>query len=196
MKLLPLFVTLVLSSSAFAVTFNNDGFGGQLNGWHKNRTATYSFTDARYRTHMPTITATPSGGMFLTTQVDLLGGGKKGAVTYLSLTFSRSGVLESAQIRGTRGGKEIDTGMIRRPEAPAAPMAAEGEAAAPAKPFHATDELINELFNRLDAELNKKDAKEGERRDLFSRLSGGSRQADLAAGLRHNINLILQNVVR
>lgn len=196
---IPLFVSLVLTSTTFAASFDAEGFGARLNGWKKDRTAVYSFTDAKYRTHSPTITYSPSGTMFLSTQVDMLALAGKGAVCQIGLTFSAAGVLEGVQIKGTIGSKSLDTGLIRRPEAPAAPAPTEGTSpVAPARPVHATDEMITELFVRFDSEMKKfTEGKDTMRSDLIARMSGNSvKSADLSAGLRHNVNLMLQHVSR
>ena len=198
-QIIPLLATLALTSSAFAVSFDTEGFGARLNGWKKDRTAVYSFTDAKYRTHSPTITFSPSGTMFLSTQVDMLALAGKGAICQVSLTFSSAGVLEGAQIKGSIGSKSLDTGLIRRPETPTAAAPAEGTpVAAPARRVNATDEMITELFVRFDTEMKKfTEAKGNVRSDLFSRMSGNNvKSADLSAGLRHNINLMLQHVSR
>jgi hypothetical protein len=189
--------TLALASFSFAASFDAEGFGTSLNGWQKNRTASYAFTDAKYRTHFPTITYSPSGAMFLSTQVDLLADAGKGAICQIGLTFSSSGVLEGIQIKGSINNKALDTGLVRRPEAPAmAPAPAGGAAVTPPRPFHATDEMIAELFTRFDAEMKKvTEGKETMRSDLLSRLAGNNvKSADLSAGLRHNVNLMLQHV--
>jgi hypothetical protein len=189
-------LALALITPAFAVHFDSDGFGQQLNGWKKNRTTVYEFTDATYRTHMPTITETPGGGIFLSTQVDLVAFGSNGAVSHIDLTFDRRGTLLSAQLRSTIGRKVIDTGLVRRPEAPEAPVVAEGQPKPVQPHFDATAELIVELFNRYDVEMKKlTEGKDAEKRDLFSRMSGGkdAKSANLAAGLRHNINLMLKH---
>lgn len=194
--------SLVLASSALAASFDTEGFGSRLNGWQKNRTASYSFTDAKYRTHVPTITYSPSGTMFLSTQVDLLAVAGKGAICQIGLTFSSSGSLEGAQIKGSINNKALDTGLIRRAESPvpaAAPAPAEGTVAVSLpRPVNATDEMITELFARFDAEMKKvTEAKETMRADLFSRIAGNNvKSADLSAGLRHNVNLMLQHVIR
>lgn len=195
-QIIPILATLAISSSAFAASFDTEGFGSRLNGWQKNRTASYAFTDAKYRTHVPTITYSPSGTMFLSTQVDLLAAAGKGAVCQIGLTFSSSGVLEGAQIKGAIGSKSLDTGLIRRPEAPVTAPVAEGAAATPPRPFHPTDEMIAELFMQFDAQMKKfTEAKETWRSDLSSRLAGNNvKSADLSAGLRHNVNLMLQHV--
>lgn len=187
---------LVSGPACFALSFDTGGFGLMLNGWKANRTTSYQLTDGHYRTHVPTITATPSGGMFLSTQVDLVVAGGKGATCHIGLTFSSDGALEMAQIKGTVENKALDTGLIRRPERPPLPVAMEGETPQPPRPFHATDEMIAELFSAFDAEMKRVVAAgEGERRDFFSRLSKkGASSADLSAGLRHNVNLLLANV--
>jgi len=197
-QIIPLLASLVLPSTAFAVSFDTESFGARLNGWKKDRTAVYSFTDAKYRTHSPTITFSPSGTMFLSTQVDMLALSGKGAVCQVGLTISPAGVLEGAQIKGTIGNKSLDTGLIRRPEAPAAAVPSEGTATVPVRLVSATDEMIAELFVRFDTEMKKfTEGKGTMRSDLFSRMSGNNvKSADLSAGLRHNVNLMLQYVSR
>lgn len=190
-------LALALVSPVFAVGFDTEGFGQSLNGWKKNGTALYDFTDAQYRTYKPTITHTTDGGIYISTQVDLLAFGDAGAVSHIDMTFSSGGTLLSAQLRSTIGRKTIDTGLVRRPEAPTPPVAVEGQPAPKVMPFHAAEELIIELFNRFDAEMRKvSEGKDAEKRDLFSRLSGGknAKSANLAAGLRHNCNLMLSHV--
>ncbi len=120
----------------------------------------------------------------------------KGAVCQIGLTFSSSGVLEGVQIKGSINNKAIDTGLIRRPEAPVAAPVAEGAATTPPRPFHPTDEMMAELFMQFDAQMKKvTEAKETLRSDLFSRMAGNNvKSADLSAGLRHNVNLMLQHV--
>jgi len=197
-QIIPLLASLVLPSTAFAVSFDTESFGARLNGWKKDRTAVYSFTDAKYRTHSPTITFSPSGTMFLSTQVDMLALSGKGAVCQVGLTISPAGVLEGAQIKGSIGNKSLDTGLIRRPEAPAAAVPSEGTATVPVRLVSATDEMIAELFVRFDTEMKKfTEGKGTMRSDLFSRMSGNNvKSADLSAGLRHNVNLMLQYVSR
>jgi hypothetical protein len=190
-------LALALITPAFAISFDTEGFGQRLNGWKSNRTAIYDFTDASYRTYMPTVTDTAGGGMYISTQVDLLLFGGNGAVSHIDMTFDSAGVLQSAQLRSTLARKTIDTGLIRRPEAPAPPIAVEGQPAPKAVAFNGTEELIIELFNRYDMEMRKvTEAKDAEKRDLFSRMAGSksAKTANLAAGLRHNCNLMLQYV--
>lgn len=189
-------LALALITPAIAVGFDSEGFGSQLNGWAKNRTTTYQFTDATYRTYMPTITGTPGGGIYVSTQVDLLVFGGQGAISHIDMTFSSGGTLLSAQLKTTIGRKIIDTGLVRRPEAPVAPVAIEGQPAPVFPRFDATEELIIDLFSRYDLEMKKiTEGKDAEKRDLFSRFSNKSaKTANVAAGLRHNVNLMLQHV--
>ena len=190
-------LALALITPALAVGFDTEGFGQRLNGWKKNGTALYDFTDAQYRTYKPTITETTDGGMYISTQVDLIAFGDAGAISHIDMTFSAGGTLLSAQLRTTIARKTIDTGLVRRPEPPAPPVAVEGQPAPRVMPFNAAEELIIELFNRYDTEMRKiSEGKDAEKRDLFSRLGGSknAKSANLAAGLRHNCNLMLQHV--
>lgn len=190
-------ISIALIAPTLAADFDAEAFGQSLNGWKKDRTAVYEFTDASYRTHMPTITATPGGGMFVTTQVDLLAFGDSGAISHIDMTFSSGGTLLGARLRTTVGRKTIDTGLVRRPEEPVAAPAAEGQPAAKPMPFNGSDELLIELFNRYDTEMRKiSEGKDAEKRDLFSRMAGSrnAKTANLSAGLRHNCNLMIQHV--
>ncbi|QTN31458.1 hypothetical protein HZ994_03645 [Akkermansiaceae bacterium] len=188
-------LALALITPAFAAGFDTEGFGQSLNGWKKNGTALYDFTDATYRTHKPTITDTPGGGIFVSTQVDLVLFGDNGAVSHIDMTFSSGGMLLSAQLRSTVGRKTIDTGMVRRPEPPAQPVMVEGQPAPKVPRFDATEELIFDLFSRFDVEMRKvSEGKDAEKRDLLSRFSNkNAKSANLAAGLRHNVNLMLKS---
>lgn len=191
-----LLVALALITPVFAVGFDTEGFGQRLNGWKKDGTSVYDFTDATYRTYKPTITETPGNGIYVSTQVDLMAFGGQGAISHIDMTFSSGGTLLSAQLRTTIGRKIIDTGLVRRPEPPAAPIAVEGQPAPVVAPFDATSELIIDLFNRYDMEMKKiTEGKDAEKRDLFSRFSNkNAKSANLPAGLRHNVNLMLQHV--
>ncbi len=191
-----LLIALALITPALAVNFDTEAFGKRLNGWKKDRTAVYDFTDASYRTHQPTITETPGGGIYVSTQVDLLMFGGQGAISHIDMTFSSGGTLLSAQLRTTMGRKIIDTGMVRRPEPPVAPIAVEGQPSPVMPRFDPTEELVIDLFNRYDAEMRKiTEGKDAEKRDLFSRFSNkNAKSANNAAGLRHNVNLMLQSV--
>ena len=193
----PILLALALITPAFALGFDTEGFGQSLNGWKKNRTALYDFTDASYRTYRPTITDTAGGGIYISTQVDLILFGGNGAVSHIDMTFDSAGVLQSAQLRSTLSNKTIDTGLVRRPEAPVPPLAVEGQPAPKVAPFNGTEELMIELFNRYDIEMRKvTEAKDAEKRDLFSRLGGSksAKTANLGAGLRHNCNLMIKHM--
>lgn len=180
-----------LAGSLQAASFDSTGFGTHLGGWRKDGTAVYEFTDAKYRTHRPTITQSPSGALFLSTQVDMLSAAGKGAICQLGLTFSREGKLESIQIKATVRGKALDTGVVRPTEAPA-----EAEGAPKRGGLSPVDEMVVEVFRLFDTEMKKvTEAEGGFRSDLAARLSGNNvTSADLTAGLRHNVNLMLQHV--
>jgi hypothetical protein len=187
MKTIALLATLALTTFASAASFDAEAFGASLNGWRKDDTARYSLGDGEYSTHKPAITATHNGGIFLTTRVDLLASGRDRSTCHISLTFSRAGVLEAAQIKGFIGNKSIDTGIVRRVE-----PAADAPSADP------TADLIATLFSAFDTEVGKIRAEqEKDNTDLFSRLgSKRARSGDVSAGLRHNLNLLLTHVRR
>jgi hypothetical protein len=111
-----------LSAAAPAVTFDVEGFGNALNGWSKKRTASYSIDSHNYRTHQPTITPTPGGGMFVSTRVDYCPRGRKPTTSHIELSFSGEGALVSGQNRMQVGDTRLNTGqVVRNPEAPPAP---------------------------------------------------------------------------
>jgi hypothetical protein len=89
MKLILL--ALALITPAFAVGFDTEGFGQRLNGWTKNGTAVYDFTDAAYRSYKPTITETSDGCIYISMQVDLIAFGSAGAISHIDMTFSSGG---------------------------------------------------------------------------------------------------------
>lgn len=178
--------------SAGASSIDTESFGASLNGWKKNRTASYSINNSGYRTHQPTVTETTDGGMFVSTRIDR--GrcfGSKGATCFLELTFSPAGTLTVGQIRINAEGMQLNTGAVaRRVE-----TATEGEEAISL--VSPTESLVQELFTRLDSELAKLDKAEdkGGRRDILGRLSNSDEStANYSAALRHNLNLLLANV--
>lgn len=87
-----------------AVTVDTESFGQSLSGWRKNRTASYSLNNHPYRTHQPSVTPNPGGGIFVSTRVELDPKFGKKTASYLELSFSSAGTLLSAQIRIVMGG--------------------------------------------------------------------------------------------
>lgn len=184
-------------SSANAVTFDAATFGQALNGWQKDRTASYSIDNHKYLTHKPTLTRSPGGGMFISTRVEHVRSFGKKTTSYIELSYSSEGTLVTAQIRMMAGDFRMNTGLIKRPALADSPV--EGEApATDTEPWnHPTGVLVQDLFKALDTEFAKaaKQGAEG-RKDIFSRAFGkGYQSADLAAALRHNLNLLM-NCVR
>lgn len=180
---------LALSMALPAVGFDEESFGQSLNGWQKNRTASYSIDQHSYLTHRPTLTPTPGGGLFTSTRVDHVTKLGKKTTSYLELNFSADGTLTTAQIRIMAGQHQLTTGLITRP-----PLAAPADEANPEPWVTPTHAMINDLFKALDTEFVRFSKQEGEgKRDLFSRLFGaGYQTADLSAALRHNLNLLLR----
>lgn len=176
-----------------AVTVDTDSFGAALNGWRKNRTASYSIDNHTYLTHVPTVTPNPGGGIFVSTRVEHKARFGKKLTSYIELNYSASGTLLSAQIKVMAGAMRLNTNLVSRPALDAPP--AEGEAPAlDLEPWHTpTTKMVSELFTALDAEfakLSKRD--QDEKQDVFSRVFGkGYETADLSAALRHNVNLLL-----
>ncbi|MDB4538032.1 hypothetical protein N9230_05415 [Akkermansiaceae bacterium] len=184
-------IALLLPTSA--VQFDAEAFGQSMNGWRKNRTASYSIDNHAYRTHRPTVSPTPGGGIFLSTRVEHAPRIGKLTTSYIELTFSPAGILLTGQLRVVVKGQQITTGLISRP---AEAVRAEGEApVADPTPWNTpTTQLVNDLFKALDSELGKLAKSDlAGRRDLLSRLfTRGYGIADLAGALRHNLNLVLR----
>lgn len=191
MKLAVILLAIGLSgvTSAFGQSINLEGLGQSLNGWKKNRTATYTIDNRTYRTHVPTVTPNLDGGVFLSTRIEHLGGFKPDAVCYLELTFTPQGSVGSSQIRITMNGQKLNTGQVLRERAP---ESEEGEVGS-ADWRSAHMKMVLDLFAKLDTEFAKMEEKEkGGKRDLWGRFNGSELDtADLSAALRHNLNLLL-----
>ena len=188
------FAGMALLLPTAAVNFDSDSFGQSLNGWRKNRTASYSIDHHSYLTYKPTVTPSPGGGIFISTRVEHRPTLGRKTTSYIELSYSEEGTLITAQIRIMAGDQQVNTGLIQRQ--PLAPAPVEGEApVANAEPWNTpTKVLIQDLFKALDTEFAKvaKQDLEG-KKDVFSRVFGkGYQSADLAAALRHNLNLTMR----
>lgn len=187
------FTSIILLWPASAVQMDIQSFGQSLNGWKKNRTAVYSIDNHAYRTHRPTITPTPGGGVFVSTRVEYTPRIGKMTTSYIELTFSSGGTLLTGQLRVVVKGLQVTTGLISRPD-----EAVRGEGEVPtadSTPWNTpTNRLVNDMFKALDTELVKLSKSDlAGKKDLFSRLfSKDYGSADLAGALRHNLNLILR----
>ena len=51
------FLSLAAIAPTQAVTIDVESYGADLNGWKKNRTASYTLNNNLYRTHRPSATA-------------------------------------------------------------------------------------------------------------------------------------------
>lgn len=194
MKLVALLAAFSLSGmgSLFGLGVDIETLGQSLNGWSKNRTATYTIDSQTYRTHVPTVTRNLDGGMFVSMRVEHLSGIRPDATGYLELTFTPSGYVGAAQIRLTMNGKKYNTGQILRE---VERMPAEGEIGS--LDWRTTHtKLVLELFQALDKEFAKEDEGESKgKQDLWGRFNGSKlNNADVSAALRHNLNLLLTKV--
>lgn len=181
--------------SATAVELDIEGFGDSLNGWKKGRTANYTMDNHSYVTHVPTVSRTHGGGIFVSTRIEYKARAGKAAVSYLELAFSAEGHLISGQIRVNINGKRLNTGqVVRAPQSAPAPASEGGVVPVDPEPWKtATTQIVMDLFSALDTELAKLEKGDTEgKKDVFGRLFGkGFDSADLAAALRHNMNLML-----
>ena len=184
---------LSLFVPASAVTVDIDSLGAALNGWRKNRTASYSIDNHSYLTHKPTVTPNAGGGIFVSTRVEHKPRFGKKLTSYIELNYSADGALQSAQIRVMSGDMRLNSGLISRPALKAPPAVGEAPEL-DLEPWHSpTTKMVNDLFTSLDTEFAKLSKRDQEgKKDVFSRVFGkGYQSADLAAALRHNTNLLL-----
>ncbi len=189
--------TLSGLSSLFGLGVNVDGLGQSLNGWNKKRMAVYSIDNQTYRTHVPTVTENLDGGIFVSMRVEHVSAVRPDATGYIELTITPSGYVGAAQIRLTMNGEKYNTGQILREAEPN--IVEGGIGSADWRTTHT--KLVLDLFAKLDAEFTGED-KEGEgeapstgRRDLWGRLNGSRlAESDVSAALRHNLNLLIQNI--
>ncbi|MDA7868811.1 hypothetical protein N9B28_03290, partial [bacterium] len=79
---------LSLFVPASAVTVDTDSLGAALNGWRKNRTASYSIDNHSYLTHKPTVTPNAGGGIFVSTRVEHKPRFGKKLTSYIELNYS------------------------------------------------------------------------------------------------------------
>lgn len=194
MKIVAILVAVGLSGlgSAFGLEIDIESLGQHLNGWSKNRTASYTIDSQTYRTHVPTVTRNLDGGMFVSMRVEHLSAVRPDATGYIELTFTPSGYVGAAQIRLTMNGMKFDTGQVLREEER---VPAEGEVgSADWRSSHM--KMVLDLFSRLDSEFAKgEDKVEKGKRDLWGRFNGSKlSESDVSAALRHNLNLLLANV--
>ena len=89
-------------------------------------------------------------------------------------------------------GQKYDTGQVLRKE-----MVSIGEGQIGSADWVSVHmKLVLELFRKLDTQFEKiEESDKKERKDLWGRLNGSKlSEADVAAALRHNLNLLLMNV--
>ena len=193
-SLLAAFAGFALLLPVSAVTFDTETFGQTLNGWRKNSTASYSIDSHSYLTYKPTVTPSPEGGIFISTRVEHRPTLGKKTTSYIGLSYSEDGTLITAQIRIMAGDKQINSGLIQRQALAPAPLQGEPPAMN-SEPWNTpTRVLVQDLFKSLDTEFAKvaKQDLEG-KKDVFSRVFGkGYQSADLAAAIRHNLNLVMR----
>lgn len=183
-----------LTLCASAVEFDIQRFGDSLNGWKKDRAAHYTMDSRSYATYMPTVSRAHGGGLFISTRIECKGRSGKAAVSHLELAFSREGHLISGQIRVAVNGKRLNTGQVTRAPQSAPTVGEDGTPVVDPEPWKtATTQVVMDLFSALDTELAKLNKADTEgSKDVFGRLFGKSfESADLAAAIRHNMNLIL-----
>jgi hypothetical protein len=190
-KIFPLVRAILLSLAlAFpANAFDEAGFGASLNGWTRDGSAHYSLDGQVYRTTRPVVAPAQDGGE--TVRVTVIHRAKSWAeVPFdLEVSFAPDGRAQSFRITGSPRGQKVDTGVISRPDAPAA------AAGQPAPAFNATAEMKSQLFESFDSQVVKAaEGKDIRKRDLLARIYGPEPidLAALSAGLRYNLDRILR----
>ncbi|MCW1925883.1 hypothetical protein OKA05_25210 [Luteolibacter arcticus] len=182
-----LLLSLILSASAAA--FDEQAFGARLNGWTRDGSARYSLDGQRYRTTKPVVTQSQDGGE--TVRITVLHQANSWAEVPLDLevAFAPDGRAQSFRITGKPRGKKVDTGLVSRPDAPAA---VESQ---PAPSFEPVAEMKQQLFEAFESQVAQAAAeKDTRKRDLLARIYGPEPidVAALSAGLRYNLDLLLR----
>ena len=189
-------LALALSlGTGHAIELNADTLGSKLGGWDpKRNTATYVIASTEYKTYKPTVTPTVDGGIFVTTKICQLRGGRSG-ICHLEMTFDKTGNVVAAQAKVKIGSRTYDTKVVELDR-----NARDEAEAAGRKIASPTAQIATDLFARLDEEIlkwqNERTEAAKERKDLIGRLSGtaGDGNANLSGAIRHNFNLIAANV--
>lgn len=189
-----LLVALSVTSS-WAISIDLENFGKTLSskGWSKNRTATYSIDNRKYRTHVPTLTRNIDGGSFVSVRIDHLSAIRPDATCYIELTFAPEGYVGASQLRVNMNGHQLTTGQVLI-ETDSFDLGEEG--------FvydwrSAHTKMVLELFSKLDSEFARVEGKTKDtgRRDLWGRFNNSKLQtSDISAALRHNLNMLLTNI--
>jgi len=178
-----LFSALILQASAF----DQEAFGRGLNGWQRDGSARYALDGMRYRTLKPVVRTGDDGGEVVTATVLHQPNSWAEVPFELSVAFAPDGSVQSFRIHGRPRGRQVDTGLISRPGAPAS-----GQPAAPA--FHPVAEMKRLLFESFDAAVAPAaEAQDLRKRDLLARIYGPEPidPTALSRGLRYNLDLIL-----
>jgi hypothetical protein len=182
-------ILLSLALALPALAFDEAAFGASLNGWTRDGSAHYSLDGQVYRTTRPVVTPSEDGGQ--TVQLTVLHRANSWAEVplHLEVVFGPDGRAQTFRITGNPRGHKVDTGVISRPEAPAA---ADGQ---PAPAVDAMDEMKKQLFESFELQATQgADAKDMRKRDLLARIYGPEPVdvAALSAGLRYNLDRILR----
>ncbi len=186
-----LFLLLIVRAAAF----DSAGFGQSLNGWTRDGSARYSLDGTAYRTLRPVVTANEGGGETVAVTVLHRANSWAEVPFQLEVAFAADGSAQSFRIHGTPRGQKVDTGLVARPSAPAAPAAVEGQPAPPTPAFRPLVEMTNSLFDSFGSQVaTAAETEDTRKRDLLARIYGPEPidPAALARGLRYNLDLILR----
>ena len=107
---------LAALTAAGQVAIDVDEFGTKLGGWNKRgkRAAEYALSGASYRTYKPEVSATPTGGIFVSLRIDHIRGWlSSDDHAVLEITITAGGEIESAQSTLALQGRSITTDLIR-----------------------------------------------------------------------------------
>ena len=109
-----LIAAVAIPTQLFAASFDMPGLGASLNGWKKKggTAAEFKSADSSYRTNQPTVTATPDGGLLVSTKLDHIRGGGGDDHCLLEMTFDSAGKIVSSQAKMEMGDKKFDTGIV------------------------------------------------------------------------------------
>ncbi|OUJ75795.1 LGFP repeat-containing protein [Hymenobacter crusticola] len=98
-----------------ALQFDMAKLGQQLTGWDAKdgSAAEYTSAGSNYRTYKPSVSPTPSGGLFISTKLDHIRGMAADDHAQVEMEFAANGVIISSRVAMTiQGHNTLDTGLI------------------------------------------------------------------------------------
>ncbi len=181
----PILASLIISSTnpifMSTLQFNMAKLGQQLTGWDKKNgtAAEYTSADSNYRTYKPTVSPTPTGGLFISTKLDHIRGMAADDHAQVEMEFAANGVIISSRVvMAIQGRTSLDTGLI-------AGAAGAGGTAIGGPAVGAAATAIAELSAKILNSLST----------FISKLSETGGRANFPAVVRMNMNCIYASLI-